>query len=106
MQRFRGGLVFKAHTLLYHSTLGLRVIKKKKKQVRLATCFIGESSSERSTFSLGELVGESSRRRSEATEIDAGATRSGFAHLRESEFISEILFLKKVRASAHAKRWD
>jgi len=29
-QRFRGGLVFKAHRLLYHSTLGLRVIKKKK----------------------------------------------------------------------------
>ena len=31
MQRFRGGLVFKAHRLVYHSTLGLRVIKKKKK---------------------------------------------------------------------------
>jgi len=29
-QRFRGGLVFKAHRLLYHSTLGLREIKKKK----------------------------------------------------------------------------
>ena len=28
----RGGLVFKAHRLLYHSTLGLRVIKKKKKK--------------------------------------------------------------------------
>ena len=28
-QRFRGGLVLKAHRLLYHSTLGLRVIKKK-----------------------------------------------------------------------------
>ena len=28
MQRFRGGLVYKAHRLLYHSTLGLRVIKK------------------------------------------------------------------------------
>jgi len=28
---FRGGLVFKAHRLVYHSTLGLRVIKKKKK---------------------------------------------------------------------------
>ena len=28
MQRFRGGLVFKAHILLYYSTLGLRVIKK------------------------------------------------------------------------------
>ena len=26
--RFRGGLVFRAHRLLYHSTLGLRVIKK------------------------------------------------------------------------------
>ena len=31
MERFRGGLVFKAHRLLYHSTPGSRVIKKKKK---------------------------------------------------------------------------
>ena len=30
VKQFRGGLVFKAHTLLYHSTLGWRVIKKKK----------------------------------------------------------------------------
>ena len=30
VQRFQGGLVFKAHRLLYHSNLGLRVIKKKK----------------------------------------------------------------------------
>ena len=30
-QRFRGGLVSKAHRLLYHSTLGLRVIKMTKK---------------------------------------------------------------------------
>ena len=28
--RFRGGLVFKAHRRLYHSTLGLKVIKKNK----------------------------------------------------------------------------
>ena len=34
VQRFRGGLVFKAHRLLYHSTLGLRVIKKKKNVLR------------------------------------------------------------------------
>ena len=33
--RFRGGLVFKAHRRLYHSTLGLRVIKKKKKHLAL-----------------------------------------------------------------------
>jgi len=32
VQRFRDGLVFKAHRLLYHSTLGLRVIKEKKKK--------------------------------------------------------------------------
>jgi len=30
VQRFRGGLVFKAHRLVYHATLGLRVIQKKK----------------------------------------------------------------------------
>ena len=30
VQRFRGGLVFTARRLLFHSTLGLRVIKKKK----------------------------------------------------------------------------
>ena len=31
MKRFRGGLVFEAHRLLYHSTLGSKVIQKKKK---------------------------------------------------------------------------
>ena len=34
VRRFRGRLVFKAHKLLYHSTLGLRVIKKKKEDLR------------------------------------------------------------------------
>ena len=29
MQRFQGGLVFKTHKLLYHSTLGLREIKER-----------------------------------------------------------------------------
>jgi len=29
VKRFRGGLVFKAHSLLYYSTVGLREIKKK-----------------------------------------------------------------------------
>jgi len=31
VQRFRGGLVFKTHRLLYHSTPGLRVINKKRR---------------------------------------------------------------------------
>ena len=33
VKRFRGGLVSKGHRWLYHSTLGSRVIKKKKKKV-------------------------------------------------------------------------
>ena len=33
VKRFRGGPVFKAHRLVHHSTLDLRVIKKKKKCV-------------------------------------------------------------------------
>ena len=38
VKRFRGGLVFMAHRLLYHSTLGLRVIKKKKKKSDAGPC--------------------------------------------------------------------
>ena len=34
VKRFRGGLVFQAHRLLYHSTLGLRVIKKKRSSLK------------------------------------------------------------------------
>ena len=30
---FRGGLVFQAHRLVYHATLGLRVIPQKKKKL-------------------------------------------------------------------------
>ena len=30
VKRFRGGLVFQGHSLLYHSTLGLRVIKERR----------------------------------------------------------------------------
>ena len=39
VKRLRGGLVFKAHRLVYHSTLGWRVVKKKK--------FIGTGGKER-----------------------------------------------------------
>jgi len=35
VKRFRGGLIVKAHRLVYHSTLGWRVIKKKKKSEEL-----------------------------------------------------------------------
>ena len=36
MKRFRGGLVVKAHRLVYHSTLGWRVIKKRKLRINSA----------------------------------------------------------------------
>jgi len=39
---FRGGLVFKAHRWLYHSTLGSRVMKKKKKAGPGSSCRVGE----------------------------------------------------------------
>ena len=32
VKRFRGGLVYKAHRLLYHPTLGLRGIKKRRRR--------------------------------------------------------------------------
>ena len=37
VKRFRGGLVFKADRLLHHSTLGLGVIKKRRRVLRLPT---------------------------------------------------------------------
>ena len=46
MQRFRGGLVFKAHRHLYHSILGLRVINNKKKMVTSYTAVHVSRSSE------------------------------------------------------------
>jgi len=39
VKRFRGGLVFKAHRRFYHSTLGLRVIEKRKRITLLARRF-------------------------------------------------------------------
>ena len=46
MKRFRRGLVIETHRLLYHSTLGLRVIEKREKGSRvseLALLFLGFS---------------------------------------------------------------
>ena len=33
VERFRGGLVLKAHRLVFHSTLGSRVIKKRRENL-------------------------------------------------------------------------
>jgi len=39
-KQFRSGLVFQAHRLVYHSTLGLIVIQKKKKNLELEGGFV------------------------------------------------------------------
>jgi len=48
VKRFRGGLAFEAHRLVYHPTLGWTAIKKEKKTL------LTKSSSERKT--LASLV--------------------------------------------------
>jgi len=48
VQRFRGGLVFKTHRLLYHSTVGLRVIKKEREYPRCWTGWPRRSRAQRS----------------------------------------------------------
>ena len=50
VKRFRGGLVF-AHKLLYHSTVGLRVIKKEEKD-RRAKAYLGPHQVMRRTSDL------------------------------------------------------
>ena len=61
MKRFRGGLVFEAHRLVYHSTLGFRVIKNKKKII-CTQPLDGASGRE------GEIGNEGGRDREKRTE--------------------------------------
>ena len=44
VKRSGGGLVFKAHRLVHHSTLGLRIIKQKKKIEKLEDAYASEAS--------------------------------------------------------------
>jgi len=56
VKRFRGGLVLKAHRLLCHSTLGSRVIEKKKKSVLVGCLFGRESRTQHYTQSFKRAV--------------------------------------------------
>ena len=58
VKRFRGGLVFKAHRLLYHSTLGSRVIKEKKNVIK--TC---KSQGVRTVYSIYSIPHPNNRER-------------------------------------------
>ena len=46
VKRFQGGLVFKAHRLVYHSTLVWRVIKKNQKKLSGGRAHAGDHSTE------------------------------------------------------------
>ena len=59
MERFRGWLVFKAHRRVYHSTLGLRVIKKKKERSRKRKRVGGAGRVESSCLQGGSVRGGS-----------------------------------------------
>ena len=52
---FRGGLVFKAHILLHHSTLGWRVIKKKQKKCRTHSWSVLDTLADRTGHSVGSV---------------------------------------------------
>ena len=71
-KRFRGGLVFEAHRLLYHSTLGFRVMKKKKKGV-------GRLNRKRPYLRLIDFGGQVEQQRKDAkgwTPLHAAAARN------------------------------
>ena len=77
VQRFRGGLVFKAHRILYHSTVDSRVIKKKREGVvikqKTGYAHLGSASEQRGNEigSLGTCSPETcSRRRAKRGQLE------------------------------------
>ena len=79
VKRFLGGLVFKAHKRVYHSTLGSGVIKKKKKLCTLAH-IVSHGVHTRSQRSTDSVVVEESRHllrvASHLLADDSNSTRS------------------------------
>jgi len=69
-KRFRGELVIKAHRLLYHSTLGLRVIKKKKRSTN-----IGSKTSASPNVRLKDLLGPVTRVKKKKKDLCAADIR-------------------------------
>jgi len=78
VKRFRGGLVVEAHRRLHHSTLGLRVIKKKKKGIAVGDGVMVASSSSSSvceTCAQHYNSSERVRERERAPKGVGGGTR-------------------------------
>jgi len=74
VQRIRGGLVSKAHRLLYYSTLGLRVIKKKKRTWLMITASVAADTLTPSNPGRHRSEARDNRLRAlRARELDASA---------------------------------
>ena len=89
VQRFRGGLVFKAHSHLYHSTLGLRVIKKKKRPLSHGTANLPEAALERSSPKSQQTTYRHLKVNKQLTGIwklqASGSQQTTYRHLEDNE---------------------
>jgi len=84
VKRFRGGLVFQAHRHLYHSTLGLKVMKKKKKLLPISVkCwFLPEENM--SGIRRQGCRGRRPRKNNHSTEICSGSEAGSYLRLIDS----------------------
>ena len=95
MKRFRGGLVFKAHSLLYLSTLGLKVMKERRRGS--GEDHVEEEAARQHASTGRERTRERERERERQREkerenvgVEAGCLRSTKAHFhRERERVCE-----------------
>ena len=108
MQRFRGGLVCKAHGLLYLSTLGLRVTKRKKK-VGLNMPYSGQYCREIYGYGNG-LSGDFSprilRSEEEVLPLVFGEVLPLFKHELVFEQAPIVIWLRLLRRVLHSAGGD
>ena len=100
MKRFRGGLVFKAHRLVHHSTLGWRVIKKREDEddplrsgVRVLVIQESMSLKYEPTLRLKDLLGPITRVKKSGEVTSRGWRRPGESVSLKYEPSSEPLHI-------------
>jgi len=92
VKRFRGGRVFKADGVVYHSTLGLRVIKKKKKK-KSALLFVD-------TGGHAQTREQAQKRRTRAVRQCVAFTMGARGHLTERYVLHKTASSTKLEDAA------